>query len=192
MSFFELKVSEEEMETSKKRISKLMEQGCNSLRNPKNPLYSINGPEVEAIKWVHHPKFSEGLDTQNPSKIAELLFEQNDFLKSDFQDDEVSPRSVVAAVGVAVVAAVTLAAALHVEVLTVSNRYMTTTTKVWGRTSLTWIDKVLLTYDQNNILLAIKMTCDDKFIDEIIKCYRASLIKYAKSLTNSHSSLSEI
>lgn len=187
MSFFELKVSEEDMLNSKKNISNLLEKENHFLRDPNNPLYSINSPEVAAIKWIHHPKFAEGLDRQTPSKIAELLFEQNDFLKNDFQEDETSPRSIVAAVGIAVAAAVTLAAALHVEVLTVSHRYMTTSTKVWGRTSLTWLDKVLLNYDQNNILLAIKMTCDDKFIEEIIKCYRESLIKYAESLTNSRS-----
>ncbi|MGJ0918451.1 hypothetical protein ACR77M_22470 [Enterococcus avium] len=178
MKPFEIKISREDIIQSEEHINNLFEESTSKL-------IELNYPETDALKWTQNSKFLKGIKNNDPELIAELLFEQNQFIKSYYEEDlpEPEPRAVVAAIGIAVVGAVTMGLALHVSVVTYTNRYMTTTTKVWGRSAISsWLDDATLSPIQKDISLAVHLTCSEKMKEDIAKAYRDRLIQFAEDL----------
>lgn len=178
MKPFELKVSKEVVNKSESFVNKLV---SSSDSEQLKELSDLGYPELDVLKWTQHPQFVRGLKTNNAKSIAELIFDQNDFIKSNYDDPEPEPRATVLVVGVALGAAVTVGLAMHVYVITATEMVMSVNTKVWGRSALSkWLDKTMLNPVQRNIALAVQLICSEEMKSEVSKEYGTMMVEFAK------------
>lgn len=143
-------------------------------------------PELRVLNWINDDRLINAVKNNEPENIAKLLFAQNYFVKDIYNTEkqEPAPRGtvLVAALGVAGVFAV--AAAVYTQVLTLTNKYMSSTTRFFGASRTSVLTKLTFNAKQNSIITALSVLTDAMFIKKVIDCYEQLLEELGEQVVN--------